>query len=107
MNAISLSQLAARWSCTTQTLRNMIRRGELTAFTVGRLVRVSIAEVEKRERGECRDRDQSDRAITSDESVDTGGSSGGTLRLVSPEPAARGKAIAQGLKRHSRHSSPS
>ncbi|MBX3504485.1 MAG: excisionase family DNA-binding protein [Parvibaculum sp.] len=40
--------LAARWGCTSKTIRRMIRRGEIRSFTVGaRLVRIPADEVER------------------------------------------------------------
>ena len=51
MTAYRVPQLAARWGCSPGHVRNMIERGELRAFTIGRLVRIPAAEVE---RVECR-----------------------------------------------------
>lgn len=39
----STETLAARWGCSPQHIRDMIERGELTAFRVGRLIRITAA----------------------------------------------------------------
>ena len=42
-------QLAVRWHCSAETVRQMIKRGELHAFKVGRMFRVPAVEVERHE----------------------------------------------------------
>ncbi|WP_406646954.1 helix-turn-helix domain-containing protein [Aliisedimentitalea scapharcae] len=45
-------QLADRWGCSGETIRAMIRRGELSAFRVGgKLLRIAQATVEEYECG--------------------------------------------------------
>lgn len=39
--------LAERWACSSQTVRLMIRRGELAAFRLGKLYRIPASEVER------------------------------------------------------------
>ena len=45
-------ELAERWHCSTQHIRNLARGGHLTSFRVGRLIRISAEEVERCEQGE-------------------------------------------------------
>ena len=33
-------QLADRWQCSAETIRQMVRRGELRAFRTGRMIRI-------------------------------------------------------------------
>lgn len=44
--------LAKRWQCSGAHVRAMIRRGELQAFRLGKLLRIPAAEVERWESGE-------------------------------------------------------
>jgi excisionase family DNA binding protein len=39
--------LADRWGCSSDTIRNMCRRGDLRAFRLGRLIRIPAQEVER------------------------------------------------------------
>ncbi|WP_394355396.1 helix-turn-helix domain-containing protein [Halocynthiibacter styelae] len=39
--------LAARWDCSAETIRAMIRDGKLNAFRVGRMMRIAQATVEQ------------------------------------------------------------
>jgi excisionase family DNA binding protein len=39
--AFSVSSLADRWQCSEQTIRNMIKRGELRSFRYGSLIRIA------------------------------------------------------------------
>lgn len=39
-------EIAERWACSGETVRSLIRRGELPAFRVGRMFRVSAADLE-------------------------------------------------------------
>lgn len=41
--------LADRWDCSAETIRQMIHRGELTGFRVGRMIRIPADAVEKHE----------------------------------------------------------
>ena len=41
--------LAARWECSAETIRQMVHRGELPAFRVGRMLRIPASAVEERE----------------------------------------------------------
>lgn len=45
--AMSLDALALRWDCSAGAIRGLIARGDLAAFRIGRLFRVSLAEVER------------------------------------------------------------
>lgn len=40
-------QLAKRWECTDQTIRNMVKRGELYCFKIGTLTRIPAWEVQR------------------------------------------------------------
>lgn len=42
----TLAELARRWHVSTDTVRRMIQRGELTAFRVGRSMRVPAEAVD-------------------------------------------------------------
>ncbi|RJL18226.1 helix-turn-helix domain-containing protein [Paracoccus siganidrum] len=44
-------ELAARWGCSGETVRSMIRTGQLPAFRVGRMLRVTHKTVEDYECG--------------------------------------------------------
>lgn len=39
--------LGQRWACSSQTVRLMIRRGELASFRLGKLYRIPASEVER------------------------------------------------------------
>jgi excisionase family DNA binding protein len=39
--------LGERWACSAQTVRLMVRRGELAAFKLGKLYRIPASEVER------------------------------------------------------------
>jgi excisionase family DNA binding protein len=41
--------LAKRWSCSAEKVRQMIHRGELAAFSLGKLFRIPVTEVERYE----------------------------------------------------------
>lgn len=45
--AYSVASLAKRWDCSPRHIYNMIRRGQLMAFNIGRLARITAAEVER------------------------------------------------------------
>ena len=47
MTAYRVPQLAERWGCSPGHIRNLIDRGDLRAFTIGRLVRIPAREVER------------------------------------------------------------
>jgi excisionase family DNA binding protein len=47
MTAYRVPQLAERWGCSPGHIRNLIDRGDLRAFTIGRLVRIPAGEVER------------------------------------------------------------
>ncbi len=47
--AYTITTLAERWACGRDVLYDMIRKGELKCFRVGRAVRISAAEVERKE----------------------------------------------------------
>lgn len=47
--AYTVADLAARWQCGESTVRKLINRGELDAFRIGTLIRISADEVEKYE----------------------------------------------------------
>lgn len=40
-------QLAAHWGCSANHVRNLIKRGELQAFRLGRLIRIPATSVEE------------------------------------------------------------
>ena len=46
----STKTLADRWLCTPHHIRNLVDRGELGYFTIGRNIRIPASEVEKWER---------------------------------------------------------
>ncbi|MCA0847204.1 helix-turn-helix domain-containing protein [Salipiger thiooxidans] len=48
----SPDDLAERWGCSGETVRNMIRSGELPAFRVGRMYRIRWQDVDRHERCE-------------------------------------------------------
>ncbi len=67
--------LAKRWDCSPSHIRNMIRRGELKSFSLGRYTRISATEVDRIE--QCQD--------TASYSIEENGLSAatdGALRLV-------------------------
>lgn len=39
--------LAARWSCSSETVRQMCKRGDLSYFRLGKLIRIPANEVER------------------------------------------------------------
>lgn len=41
--------LAERWSCSSQHIRDLVSKGDLRAFRVGRLIRIRPEEVERYE----------------------------------------------------------
>lgn len=43
----STATLADHWGCSPQNIRNMIRDGQLRGFTIGKLIRIPAAEVER------------------------------------------------------------
>ena len=43
--------LAERWQCSAQHIRDMVHKGHLRVFRVGRLIRIPAAEVERIEGG--------------------------------------------------------
>lgn len=45
--AYSYQTLAKRWACSVDTLQRMIRRGELRAFRIGGMIRISADEVKR------------------------------------------------------------
>lgn len=47
---LTVGMVAQRWGCSSQAVRNMIARGALPAFRVGKLIRIPAAEVEEFER---------------------------------------------------------
>ncbi|TNJ43605.1 helix-turn-helix domain-containing protein [Phaeobacter sp. B1627] len=40
-------QLAKRWNCSSETVRQMVKRGELRGFRVGRMIRIPQTAVEE------------------------------------------------------------
>src|SRR5688572_22905334 len=48
--------LADRWSCSSEKIRQMVKRGELRGFRLGKLYRIPASEVE---RVECQNTDSS------------------------------------------------
>ncbi len=50
MHIYTPQQLAERWNCCSNTIRNAIISGELRAFRVGRLLRIPAESVESFER---------------------------------------------------------
>lgn len=47
-------QLAERWGCPGETVRQMCRTGRLRSFVVGKMYRITAAEVDRYEAGEDR-----------------------------------------------------
>ena len=47
----SVSTLAARWGCSKRHISNMVKRGELTGFRIGKQMRFTQGEVEAFECG--------------------------------------------------------
>lgn len=43
----SVAQLAERWDCSQGLIRKLIRNGELQPFTLGTLIRITAAEVQR------------------------------------------------------------
>lgn len=43
----SPATLADRWGCSAETVRQMCRRGELSWFSLGKLIRIPASEVER------------------------------------------------------------
>ncbi len=43
----TVATLAARWQCSEQHIRDIIRKNELACFRAGRLIRIPAAEVER------------------------------------------------------------
>jgi len=41
--------LADRWDCSAETIRQMVKRGELQGFRVGHMIRIPYRAVEKME----------------------------------------------------------
>ncbi|MHA6687022.1 helix-turn-helix domain-containing protein [Mesorhizobium sp. A556] len=41
--------LAARWQCSAQHIRDLVAKGELPSFRVGRLIRISVESVQELE----------------------------------------------------------
>jgi excisionase family DNA binding protein len=39
--------LAERWECSPQLVRQMVRRGEISGFRLGKLIRIPFNEVER------------------------------------------------------------
>ncbi|MGP1355995.1 excisionase family DNA-binding protein [Roseicyclus sp.] len=56
--------LAERWSCSAEAVRQMIHRGELRAFRVGRMFRIPFDAVEEKECGSRSDAFAEDSAST-------------------------------------------
>ncbi len=50
--ALSPINLARRWDCSRQHIYNLISRGDLRAFKSGAHDRITVAEIERIERGE-------------------------------------------------------
>ena len=48
--------LAVRWQCSAQHIRDLVAKGELPSFRVGRLIRISVESVQELE---CQTSDQS------------------------------------------------
>ncbi|GAB5434749.1 MAG: hypothetical protein EpisKO_41190 [Epibacterium sp.] len=40
-------QLGERWGCSGETIRQMVKRGELRGFRIGRMIRIPQKEVEE------------------------------------------------------------
>ncbi|WP_449411893.1 helix-turn-helix domain-containing protein [Methylobacterium komagatae] len=81
-------QVAARWDCSPNHVRNLIRRGDLRAFRVGsRLLRIKTEAVEEFER--CQETIGSD--ASTDDTSSRGGSmeSGDVIVLTHATPRAR------------------
>ncbi|WP_093118925.1 helix-turn-helix domain-containing protein [Salinihabitans flavidus] len=55
MHIYTPQQLAERWNCCSNTIRNAIISGELQAFRVGRLLRIPKESVEHFERRQTGD----------------------------------------------------
>lgn len=54
--------LAERWDCSQQHIRDLINRGELPAFRVGRLIRIPHDEVMRIESGQPEEDDEDEPA---------------------------------------------
>lgn len=49
-DSLTPNQLAKRWSCSENTIRNLVARGELEAYRVGmKLIRISSDEIRRYE----------------------------------------------------------
>jgi excisionase family DNA binding protein len=52
--AMTVSDLARRWSCSRRSVLDAIHAGKIAAFKIGsRVYRVAVAEVERYERGDA------------------------------------------------------
>jgi excisionase family DNA binding protein len=71
---MTVAQVAARWQCSGQTVRNMIERKRLGALRLGTVYRIPIAAVEQAEAEAC----QQDQKSESDASK-AASSSHGTM----------------------------
>jgi len=49
--AFTPDMLAERWQCSSETVRQMIKRGELQGFRVGRMFRITADSVDAFEEG--------------------------------------------------------
>lgn len=50
--SFTCDSLAKRWDCSSQHIRDLVNRGKLPAFRVGRLIRISVETVLAVERGQ-------------------------------------------------------
>lgn len=46
---MTAEMVAERWQCSAETVRQMVKRGELRGFRVGRMIRVPVDAVEEME----------------------------------------------------------
>ncbi len=44
---VTPDMLAERWDCSAETVRQMVKRGELRGFRVGRMIRIPWAAIEE------------------------------------------------------------
>lgn len=57
----TVESLAGRWTCSTQHIRGMINRGELSCIRIGRLIRIPAQEVGRVECGQSSTEDDTTR----------------------------------------------
>lgn len=68
--AYRVESLAKRWECSPNHIYDMIRKGRLQHFKIGKLIRVAAAEVARIEAGECGSSSTGESGASSPEKVE-------------------------------------